>query len=346
MSEEFQFEEELPGQEESEFRRTLRPLMGRGVFAFRGRPRRPALRFPRVWPGGPAPYGGIDFIRWVQRCLANVIGRGVPQNGMMGPATRRGIRIFQRRQRLQVTGIVDPVTESALGDACGWPQLPRARAPAPTEPAEPVERAEPQPDDAEPVESQPDDMEPAGTERAGAERLDTEPADASGDADAGADQEFQISGPTRVAVVRSSRIPVTAFDGTQKNARRPGIYIIYVKNEPRYVGMALRSVYSRFQDRFKVLRDFKIDATCLSGREVEWVTIVGSTFPVGSIGRRSKKDKTGPFRSLKSHDEAILPILERFYIEKLKTKNKGNIQTEDYHIVAGGSLAIKEVGRK
>ena len=43
----------------------------------------------------------------------------MPQTGSLGPATRRALKIFQSRQQLGATGVLDRRTVAALKDACG-----------------------------------------------------------------------------------------------------------------------------------------------------------------------------------------------------------------------------------
>lgn len=63
--------------------------------------------------------GGMDSnVSWAQSCLAQVLGDSVPQDGHMGPGTRRAIRQFQSQQQLPVTGYLDSQTRDALQDAC------------------------------------------------------------------------------------------------------------------------------------------------------------------------------------------------------------------------------------
>ena len=95
-----------------------------------------------VWGGGdgliPSP-----MVTWAQGCLAQLLGPGVPQDGIMGPGTRQAIEQFQMQQQLQPTGMLDENTVSALQAVCrgqqsaqdgggGFaPAPPAAQAPAP-----------------------------------------------------------------------------------------------------------------------------------------------------------------------------------------------------------------------
>jgi D-alanyl-D-alanine carboxypeptidase len=55
-----------------------------------------------------------DYIRWVQHSLNRIIGAGLVVDGRLGPRTCRAIRHFQRKQGLEVDGIVGRRTEEAL----------------------------------------------------------------------------------------------------------------------------------------------------------------------------------------------------------------------------------------
>ena len=133
-----------PGDQSSRTRHQ-RPFSSRPV------PQRhaPIYRWPWVdaWRGpgrfgvDPYVYGWLhtspEFVLWAQQCLRRVIGGSVPQSGRVGPATRRAIRVFQERQRLPITGVLDDLTEAALETVCTpetdpWFQ----QAPAPFNPNE------------------------------------------------------------------------------------------------------------------------------------------------------------------------------------------------------------------
>jgi len=85
-----------------------------------------------------------------QACLAQTIGSWVPQTGRMGPATRRAVRLFQKRQRLTVTGVIDQRTMAAIRSACGGGAPPPEDTAPPPEPA--AEPAAAPPDAAAPPE--------------------------------------------------------------------------------------------------------------------------------------------------------------------------------------------------
>ena len=57
-------------------------------------------------------------VAWAQACLVQVLGPGVPQDGVMGPGMRRAIEQFQMQQQLPSTGMLDGDTISALQAVC------------------------------------------------------------------------------------------------------------------------------------------------------------------------------------------------------------------------------------
>jgi peptidoglycan hydrolase-like protein with peptidoglycan-binding domain len=103
---------------------------------YRRRPRWPWLYSSGYGYGvsqNPAP--GIP---WAQSCLAQTVGSWVPQDGVLGPGTRRAIKMFQTQQQLQVTGMLDGPTVAALQGSCAG-----QAGPAPTYPPTPGPMAAP-----------------------------------------------------------------------------------------------------------------------------------------------------------------------------------------------------------
>jgi peptidoglycan hydrolase-like protein with peptidoglycan-binding domain len=76
---------------------------------------------PSIEPAtpGPSATAGSGWVLGIQGCLAQSVGPWVPQNGLIGKATRKAIRDFQQAQSLPVTGLLDDVTVGALHSACG-----------------------------------------------------------------------------------------------------------------------------------------------------------------------------------------------------------------------------------
>ncbi len=81
--------------------------------------------FRRRWPW--LSQGGFGFdpskqdpqiVAWAQACLAQVVGAWVPQDGTLGPATRRAIQTFQTQMQRPPSGALDDDTLAALQQAC------------------------------------------------------------------------------------------------------------------------------------------------------------------------------------------------------------------------------------
>ena len=68
------------------------------------------LERPPVAPDRRSP----DYIRWVQRSLNRLIGSRLAVDGVIGRQTRDAVRAFQGRRGLPADGVVGPATERAL----------------------------------------------------------------------------------------------------------------------------------------------------------------------------------------------------------------------------------------
>ena len=96
---------------------------GRGYgypFGWRGRTA-PGRRWPWLLPGGPRFNSSMQdpqTVAWAQACLAQVVGAWVPQDGMLGPFTRRAIQMLQTQMQLPASGVLDNDTLAALQQAC------------------------------------------------------------------------------------------------------------------------------------------------------------------------------------------------------------------------------------
>ena len=132
-------------------------MLGRGGLHFgsrshhfrpRGRLRRNFGRRRWGWLHRGRPGAGLvpsPTIAWAQGCLAQLLGSSVPQDGIMGPATRQAIMQFQMQQQLPSTGILDDTTVSALQAACSGQQAAQDSSGAvpPPPPASPPSAAQP-----------------------------------------------------------------------------------------------------------------------------------------------------------------------------------------------------------
>ena len=59
-----------------------------------------------------------QIVAWAQACLAQLVGTELPQDGTLGPDTRRAIQIFQTQMQLPASGALDQNTLAALQQAC------------------------------------------------------------------------------------------------------------------------------------------------------------------------------------------------------------------------------------
>jgi peptidoglycan hydrolase-like protein with peptidoglycan-binding domain len=292
-----------------------------------------------------------DWITWAQQCLRTVIGPWVPQSGKMSKATRRAIRMFQKRSRLPATGLFDGATERALRNACGGQRAPIVDAGAPPPTAAPPEPPPPPPDVAPPEQPPADTGADAAPPDAGAgdapadsggSEPDAPPAD-GGDSELAGElqQEFLVAGACQVRIQRHGPVPLTDEAALRQAARAPGVYIISIDGKPWYVGVAERTVLARIQERRKVLRDFNIPSSTLANRSISWVAIRSGALPVCAVSRRKQTDPDGQFRPLKGV-YAVLKVLEQYYIKTLGTENKGNKLLETVRFSPGGSVTILE----
>src|SRR5262249_22811946 len=62
----------------------------------------------------PAPPASSEYVRWVQDTLNRALGSSLAVDGVMTSSLRRWIRVFQRRNRLPVSGYIGPDTDAAL----------------------------------------------------------------------------------------------------------------------------------------------------------------------------------------------------------------------------------------
>src|ERR1700678_97876 len=113
----------------------------------------PRWRYRRRSYGYGAPGGASQWAVGIQACLAQLVGPWVPQNGIIGPQTRRAIQMFQGQQQLPVTGLLDQTTPNAIQAACSGPAAGRpgdGAAPPPPPPPGPPDAAAAAPAGASP----------------------------------------------------------------------------------------------------------------------------------------------------------------------------------------------------
>jgi peptidoglycan hydrolase-like protein with peptidoglycan-binding domain len=73
--------------------------------------------FGQPTAGGPGA-AVSELVSWAQGCLSQISSEPVPQNGILGPSTRRAIAAFQTENQLAATGVLDNQTIAALQAAC------------------------------------------------------------------------------------------------------------------------------------------------------------------------------------------------------------------------------------
>jgi hypothetical protein len=300
---------------------------GDGSRDSRGRFARRFWRRPWTGRSGFASIGtASEFVSSMQSCLQQVVGAWVPQTGIMGPGTRRAVRIFQMKSGMPVTGLLDEGTVSAIQSACSSPVGPEG-PPAQDAPPEPPPAA------------------PAGPEAAAAA-----PGDESGGEmeselgqDTATEQEFQIDAPCELHFLSNGRALLSDPMVIQRLPTLPGLYVIYSQGKPWYVGSAEKSLRERFQRRFKVLRDFNLTGSVLAGREVAWVSVDKENTKNCAVGQRPE-GSTEDFRALKQRPYAVLKVVEQNLIRWARTLNLGNERPEPVRFKGNGSLEIKRPG--
>lgn len=322
--------------------------------------RRWGLRWPWLYraSAGLSPQG--QYTQQIQSCLQQILGRWVPQDGQMGYQTKLAIRTFQGLQRMPETGVLDAQTASAIQAACAAAPPPSAGAPPMGGPADAGAPDAGAPNQAAGADgtAPPDagaspDAGPADGDAGAAAAAPGDDAGAA--ADGGADspgelsageferdgeQEFVLTGPCSIEARTQPRVPITPdLSGL---ASEPGVYIIYVNDQPWYVGVAEEGIRKRFLHRLKVLRDFRIPANVLQGRSVESIALIRATVGHQALSRRSPGGAASPVAG----KNAILKVLEQLYIRNMRTGRKGN-QNQERVIIDrnGGSLSIQVDGQ-
>jgi len=303
---------------------------------------------------------GSQWIAMAQSCLAKILGPAVPQSGVMDHRTRRAIRIFQGKNQLPSTGLLDDATLKALQAACLAPGAPEP-APAAEPAAPPPDAAAPaEPPPAEPAAEPPADGQPAAADSAppsdappggdAAPAGDAPPAGSEGELffehhEGQQEQEFLVDGKIDVDLQWHKPVPIDKDDQFTWAPEVPGIYVIFVNGQPWYVGIAETSIRQRFLQRRKALKDLQIPPTALAGRTVGWYALSSSTVPKGAIQRRAQNTPWARFRPLYG-PYSVLRILEQHYIKQHGTATpKGNGAIEPVRFSARGGLQLKESGK-
>lgn len=256
---------------------------------------------------------GSEHVRWVQHSLNTVMGLQLPIDGVMRIETRRAIGHFQEQQGLPITGIVDPQTEDALIAASG---------------------------------NQPPQTDDITAELGFGEELDN------------FEEEVQVSASYEVALTHHS--PVRLHNENDLNHNLPkvkGLYFIYTEeraiDKPWYIGKSAGSIKSRFQERFKVFKDFNFSKECYenclksANVRVGWyeMTSSGSKSAKGLKSKGKKEKVWKPIGTKGKKDKALLRVLELHFINKYKPPGNSRADKEEcVEFIGSGEIKIKYPG--
>lgn len=287
-------------------------------------------RYRRRWWGMGAAGGYSQSAAGIQACLAQLVGAWVPQNGIIGPRTRRAVQIFQGQQQLPVTGMLDSATIAAIQSACNGqaaaPEGPEAAPPpsganaaGPPEPPPPPDQAGPSPDAGE------------------AEILASEP-------EAEIHEALQVGGPCKVEVERHPPVPFSRDRHFQWAPAAPAVYVTFIDGKPWRVGIAEHNLRLHLLHQARAVKDLNIPTNSLQNRSVGWITIrsgVASHCAIQQGGAASGPQSFHPVHS----KHGILKILKQLLIKKLQTGDKGNPGIKTVRFTPGGSLVVTEKGK-
>jgi peptidoglycan hydrolase-like protein with peptidoglycan-binding domain len=269
----------------------------------------------------------------MQACLAQAVGTWVPQNGILGPQTRRAVQIFQGQQQMPVTGMLDAATVAALQSACTGaapgPQAPPPGAGLPPGPPGP-------PPDAGPPA-------PAGPPAAGA-------PEATGEAEIGApelegetEHEFRVIGQCKVQIESHDAVPFSQDEHFHWAPDLPAVYVIYIDGKAWHVGTAEHNLRCDLLESARVLKRLNIGLSAMKNRSVGWVSIRSGAATSCAIQRR--RGASFAFHPVHAK-HGILRILKRLLSKKLEISHKGSTTSGTIVFGPGGSLTIVEKGKQ
>jgi len=155
-------------------------------------------------------------------------------------------------------------------------------------------------------------------------------------------EEIHFSQGCRAMMRRAAAVDAAdVYDDKRKLPEEPGLYVIRRNGQPLYVGMAEKSIHSRFQQRYKALRDFGLTSAPLAG-----VTVTSYSFtskkPTCVAGRKAKKNRSLTNISAK---EGLLRALEQHFIKHFQTLRLGggkfgNVATEPFKADPGVTITM------
>lgn len=279
----------------------------------------------------------------IQACLAQVVGPWVPQNGIIGPQTRRAVQMFQGQQQMPATGILDGATVAALQSACSGqapsPQGPPADAGAPPPPAPPAIVGPPGP----PASAGPAASE--GPSGAGA-------PDAAGEAEITApefegetEHELRVTGQCRVEIESHDPVPFNQDVRFHWAPDTPAVYVVHIDGKPWHVGTAEHNLRCHLLESAKVLKHLNIPLGSMKNRSIGWVSLRSGIATPCAIQRRHGTGANSSFEPIHAK-HGILRILKQLLSKKLATWNNGNVSSRAVVFGPGGSLTIAEHGKQ
>jgi hypothetical protein len=289
-------------------------------------------RYRRRSYGYGAQGGASQWAVGIQACLAQLVGSWVPQNGIIGPRTRRAIQMFQGQQQLPVTGLLDQTTANAIQAACSGPAAgppgDGAGPPPPPTPPGPPDAAAAA--DAPPPGDAPPD---AGEAEIGAE------------AEQEAEQELRVDGSCQVQVEWHDQVPLAKDQQFSWAPDSPAVFVVYVSGKPWHVGVAKRSLRGHLLARARELRERKIPLASQAQRSLAWVSLLSGSAPRCAIQQGRSQDPAVPFRPIHPK-HAMLKILKRFLVKTFQTEKKGNRVTDKVQFGPNGSITILYKGKQ
>jgi hypothetical protein len=160
-------------------------------------------------------------------------------------------------------------------------------------------------------------------------------------------EEIHISKGCMAVLERAEAVSAgDVYDEKKKLPVEPGLYVIRRAGRAIYVGIAENSIHSRFQQRYKSLRDFGLDSAILSGVTVTSYALKSRTPSCVA----SRKPKSGGRLTAVSPKEGLLRVLEQHFIKHFKTGKTaggkyGNSGSEAYTFGPGEKVSLRIANR-
>lgn len=288
----------------------------------------------RLWRGMGSAGGYSQWASGIQACLGQLVGPWVPQNGIIGPRTRRAVQIFQQQQQLPVTGLLDSATIAALQSACSAPPSAASQAPEPAPP--------PTAPDSTPAAAGP--PEQAAPSDAGTPPSAGEAEISENELEFEAHETLQVGGPCKCEVEQHAPVAFTRDPNFQWAPDSPAVYVTFVDGKPWHVGIAEQNLRCHLLQRARALKDLNIPSTTLQNRSIGWITVRSGAAPRCAIRQASAAGGGKSFHPVPVR-HGIFKVLKQFLIRKLQTANKGNPGMKTVQFNPSGSFTITEKGK-